>query len=540
MTMRRSFAAFFPILAAAMMFYFCMPVQSDVHVYADATYSPGDDNLTGTPANHNLKTSDPSGQQVSCSDLPEAKGGVVLGHIVPCIAHTIETSTTAFTQKMITFMQPIFYTFLTLVVTLFGVHVVQGERQVHVQGFVLLLKVALVIGILEMVPDYFVPAAYGIISQGVQITTNALGPDASGISCDISKYGDDQTPMLWKQMDCVIGKLYGFSTGNGAPGPDGKQPVNMLMAASAIGLLSGFVFGGTFGVAVFFALLGVLISVAMLVIRTAMTFLNGYMIVCVMLLISPIFMPLVLLKVSSEYFEKWWKAILGGLLLPIIISAYSMFAMIAYDKLMFQPNSPLQVLFKKDLIKDAMQQPRNLCDLHITGDPTSRAPDASQDDMNKIVQNPYLHTMFGNPLASGASNLCGLAQGQVFDVTKIKGPDGKPDPQFTKKKDTLTSIFTESISLMLMIWLIEAGLTRVEDTIASLTAGSSIGSGFMHAAPGSLEANIGNSYNRAQQSMSAAFDTEKGGSASGAEFIKDVPKGAQAFGNEFFGGIMRK
>ncbi len=538
--MTRRFLSLLPMMAAALVFYFATPLTVPNEVQAQYAI-PG----LGDP---NLKSVDKDGNRFNCSELPEAKEGVLVGAIVPCIIHTIEGSTQYFSQEMIDRMQPLIAAFMSFVGIMFGVRILQGERQLNSHAMLLLLKMGLVIAFLEMIPNVLVPLTYEIINEGVAVTTSVVGNDSSSINCEIDQYGDDNTPLLWKQMDCVLGKLYGFSTGNGTL-PNGKKPVNMLLASSAVGLLSGFFFGGTIGVAVFFALLGVLWSLLVLVMRIVLAFINGYLIVCVMLLIAPIFLPLTLLKITSDYFEKWWKAILGGLLMPVIITAYSMFALLMYDKVLFAEDSLLNKLFENKLIAGvvvantdgATQHSRAPCDFNVTNDPNFKADvNAPPNVMDEVLKSPFLQN-FAKPLLSASSDACGMFRMPVFDITKVTDEVGQKDPDFADPKKAMLDLFRSSIELFILAFLIGAGLHTVEGVISGFS-GSSL-AGVALTARSKEEQRVSQAASQVKGNIARKFaadedekDPSKSAGPAGSEFIE---RAAKSVTGDFLGGVRR-
>lgn len=530
-----------PVIVAAIAFYAAQPLlwheARYTAAYADETNQSVPAmtaNFDGTPAANNLETADQNGTKIQCSTLTEAKGGVFLGRIIPCLIYTIERSTESFSEKMINLFKPMFYSFLVLVITFFGVKVLQGEREIGPQAFMLLFKIALVIGLMESIPHYFVPKTYGIMSDGVSIVTDALGPNSSQISCDVNQYGDANTPLIWKQMDCVMGKLYGFATGTGNTGPNGAKPVNMLLASSAFGLLTGFFFGGTLGVAVFFAMVGVLWSVAMLVLRTTLAFMNGYLIVCIMLIMTPLFLPLVLLKVTGDYFERWWKAILGGLLLPVVVVTYSMFALLMYDKVLFKPDSLVHQIFNDQTIKDALQQSEKLCDVHITNDPHAKGNNgqATESELDDIIKNnPFMKTL-GQPLLAGGTDACAMFQKPKLDVKKINwSASSFADPNARNDADSIMRrMFMDCIKLLITTMLIAAGVRTLEGTVASLTGSSSTRTALT--AKSEVETRIETAMHQAKDRVGEAFTRRDGGGGvtnqKGGDFLRSLPQATQS------------
>lgn len=90
----------------------------------------------------------------------------------------------------------------------------------------------------------------------------------------------------------------------------------------------------------------------------AVGFITSYLVICLMLIMTPLLLPLALLKVTASYFDQYWRIILSGFLTPVIITAYSMFALILYDKVLFDEKAPIQKLFKYENIKEALQPGR--------------------------------------------------------------------------------------------------------------------------------------------------------------------------------------
>ena len=505
-----------------------LPVISGSQAFAQSQSSP-------TPSRDSIQTVDENGQRIGCRQIPEARGGAMFGYIIPCIVYSIEHGSMRFSQEMIDWLMPTIWAFITFVIVMFGIKLLQGETDAYKQGILLLLKIGLVIGILQMIPSVLIPQLYSIMKEGQQIVTTAVmtGED-SDLHCDITKYGDANTLPLWKQIDCITGKLFGF-----AMGEDGKP--GMLLVSSVFGLLGGFFFGGTFGIAVFAALIGMLWFMFSLVLRTAFLFLNAYLYATLLLLVAPLFLPLTLMQVTSSYFNKWWSAILASLLLPLIISVYVMFAMMVYDKLFFGPNSSINniVTFAKENM--ALAPPQQACDASITGDIKQRAQ-LSQYEESAIYKSPFMRSITST-ISSGANNLCAGLNTHILDP--LKADPGKAN----STKEAYTKVFMEAIKLLILAVLVNQGfdaftkITRL--MIGSFSAASLSG------APGLQQARLEQGAAEAQRSFAAAMavrdsDGKVKGSASGADFITRLPGALKAatVGDEtigargFMGGII--
>ncbi len=501
------------MIAAAMVFFVATGFSDHTLWRAD---SFAQENPPGSPAEDNLETRGENGERIRCREIPEARGGTLIGYIVPCITYTIEHTTAEFSREMIAWLMPTVWAFITFVITMFGVKVLQGEGEVHKQGFLLLLKLTLVIMILELIPTVAVPQLYGVMTETQQIVSNMIGGSNTELHCDIDKYGDENTVVVWKQLDCVLGKLYGFTMGT-----DGKP--SMLLAASVFGMLGGFFFGGTFGVALFVALVGVLWTMFSLVLRTVLAFLSSYLYASLMLLIAPIFLPLVLLKVTDTYFNKWWSSILACILLPVIITSYVMFAMMVYDKILLKPGSDLEVLFQYDQVKDGQRNAKQLCSKPVTGNPQGRS-DISGIAQTILYNNPFLKNI-PIPGLSAGNDRCASMMFPELDVTKMAG--GK----YETAKDGFTEMFKQAVKILVLTMLVNVGFQNVM-AYAKMFIGS-------YAVGGSLSA-----VTAQEKKMEAALQSAEAGAIAGfenksrSEFISRIPAALQtaALGNREAGG----
>ena len=443
-----------------------MPSPMHLHAYAQAAEGdPG----TGTSSDATTETKTTGGSVTKCDDLPEAQGGVLIGKIVPCLVHTIQESTQKFTQEMISWLSPLLYTFLLLVVVFYGIRVLQKEPEVYKQGFLLLVKIAIVSTILSDLGNTqaydgsgsggkLIPAVYGVMNDTQAIVAGAI--TTTNLHCDVSKYKGDKTPQVWAMMDCVMGKLWGFTKGG-----DGKP--SMLLVTSVAGLLTGFLFGGAWGVAVFFGMVAVLFTMFMLVIRTIVGFLIGYLIVCLMLILSPLFLPLAFLRGTAPFFDNFWRTILRAILTPVIITAYSMFALLVYDKMLFAPDSIVQKLFDYNEIKDALQPSKKPCNREVTGDPVEIRLDTKPSDAERdtLFSVPGLENL-SMPTLSGGNDACNFMKVPVFKMNQMGGAtEGK-------EKDDLTKIFMELVNLFLLAYLISAGQEILPTIVSQLVGGA--------------------------------------------------------------------
>lgn len=507
------------ILLSASVFFFTSAAAPDYRLSAAES--------KGTPTERNVETTDAKGKRINCASLPEAKGGVIIGYIVPCVSKTIENTTMRFSQDMLDWLRPTVYAFITLVVSLFGVRILQGGGQLHNEGILLLVKMTLVIAVMEMVPQTFVPMVYKVMMETQSVVTETIGPEEGTIHCDIAKYRDGNTPLLWAQMDCLVGKLYGFTIGD-TTGPNGEKRPNMLLASSVFGMLAGFFFGGVFGAMLFLACIGVLWTMFLLVLRTVTAFLNGYLYASIMLILTPLFLPLVLLRQTATYFEPWWKGILGSIVMPLVIISYAMFAMLLYDKMLFADDALVNKLFNNELIKRVQGPPRPVCDLSRLGNTAVRANVTGIPAKELYKSSNFSDRIFSE--LSGANNPCG---GALAPSVNLAGALNT-----TTDKAAFVKLFMDCVKLLLLSALVAAGLNNVQDLARRLAGSSTVGG--LLSPTGDLERKLNVTMGSARQSFVNAFTDERGKSVAGTDFLKALPGVPKKVGEGIVGSMNRE
>lgn len=474
-------------------------------------------------ASRSLTTVNEKGQAIRCGDVAEAKQGVLIGYIVPCVTYAIEKTTMRMSKAMIDWLKPVIYAFMTLVIVLFGVRVVQGGGgPVHGEAILLLLKMGLVIALLEIIPTRVVPLLYDVMNEGLDVVSTTVSPDVKSLRCDTDKFRNPKAPFVWAQMDCLTSKLFGIALAD--PGPSGEKRPNMLLAASVFGMLGGFMFGGTFGFILFMTLVGVLWLTFMLILRTISAFLNGYLYASMLLLIAPLFLPLIMLRATAQYFEPWWKGILAGILLPILICCYTMFAMLLYDRMLFNDSKDpkqralLYKLFDTDLMKQAQKASTPVCPGEFMGDTKfmENAQGKTKEQMNKLTK--VMNQNFG------AENGCGGLKVPKLDMTKA----------FTNRTngEAFKDLFKDAIKLLVLAVLINMGYTNIAGLARRLIGSGGVASTLDARGP------VEDKLTAMSESVKASIGQTLG-KKGGDEFLANIAKVPGAIGTGLRQGIER-
>ncbi len=473
----------------------------------------GDEAPEPTPTESDLQTVGGDGAVMRCSEATDHEGvalgrGALLGRIMPCLVFTVQEATIRFAAEMVELFRPLLYSFLTLVVILFGVRVLQNEPQIYKQGFILVLKLALVLGFLndlgsirsisnEAGTSQLIPSVYSIMNESQTVVAATI--DTTSLTCDVDTYNNGQTIRVWSIMDCIMGKMFGVTVGD-----DGRA--SMLLSTSMIGLTVGFLFGGAWGAVVFFGMMGVLLGLFMLVVRTATVFITSYLMVCLMIIISPLFMPLVFLQGTTGYFERFWKRILAGFLTPIIVIAYVMMALMVYDRMLFRPDSMVQEIFRWEAVEQALEPHKTLLSHTYTNDAEDvRLGEATTlADRQALMRTPTLWNLMIPSLSGGG---VGGMKVPAINFEQL-------GENFQRGRESFMQIFEELVTLVILGWLINQGLNALPKLVNILTQSRVIMSGGLVASTSKAEQGFVSSGRSAFERMREGFST--GSSRSGA------------------------
>jgi type IV secretory pathway VirB6-like protein len=442
----------------------------------------------------------------SCEDAPRAQGGKMIGYMVPCIAHTVKVSTIEFVAGMVDWLRPLLYTFLTLVVLFFGLRVLQQEPEIHKQGLLLLIKVTLVIAILDDVGSIasmdgagtgsvLIGSAFDLLDESQEMILGSLNV-ANTFACNVEDFRGPNTPLVWASMDCLMGKLFGFVAGD-----SGERP-NLLLQTSLIGLVGGFLMGGAWGVTIFFAIMGVLISMFLLIVRTVVTVLNSYFILCIMFVLLPLLLPLIFMRATTAYFDPLWKNILGAFLAPVILCGYTVIALLLYDKMLFANDSMVSRLFDFEVVKTALKPAEKVCDKPVTGDSSLRFDANTSPDMIRNSMAFWGNTVM--PTLTGANDLCMGARAYKVNLEDFNAP------MFKQGRESYTALFDDLIMLLVLSILINAGTAGTNALIRVLTAGSRSVSAAYQATAGEFDKAVQGGLDRGQAVAKDALQMKDG------------------------------
>lgn len=429
-------------------------------------------------------------------------GNGLLERLVPCITDAMEQSTTKLANSISTYLFPMISVFVILVIIIYGAKIMSPEGNPRKTAIPVAMKIGFMLLFVQNFGG-FIPAVHGGLKEIVDILANALEIRSQ---CEGASGGGgggaaaSGAGKLWTQMDCILGKLFGFE------GKDG----NMKLIASIFGLAAGFFFGGSFGMIAFMGILGVLWAVLVFIYKATFAFLNGFLLASFAVIISPLFIPLFLLQVSTEYFQRWLQLFISAFIMPLLVVGYCIFALSIYNKILFESEHAETIRKTMDkAFAEGITGMRTEClgtwlnniFFHVSGgsgggnsggNGGGNSRDANTVLRNDSVQNPVI------PQQSGAPSLCI----KIPNIDMQQMMDG-----FKNKQDFFRKIFTDGAGLFLLSWLLLQGLKWIQEVVGNMSGRAAAK---LLSPISSIEQRIQTSMKNAEQKMKDYFQRPTG------------------------------
>lgn len=146
----------------------------------------------------------------------------------------------------------------------------------------------------------------------------------------------------WVGIDCLIDSVIGIRTDEGqgtSPDPGTEEYYRDNLSATDKGVSRGLLYlffstAQTSVVGLMLAIIGMCFvwGLVMLIIQSLFAFLAGYIAATFLIIISPLFIPLVLFRQTKEqYFDKWVKLLMSAVFQPVFMLAFISFSVAAMD-----------------------------------------------------------------------------------------------------------------------------------------------------------------------------------------------------------------
>lgn len=265
--------------------------------------------------------------------------------LVLCVKETILYATYAILVPFSSFLASTISILITLAVVFWGINVALGRRDaVSPRGiFVLAVKIGAVLifttnfGASVFDPDNKHGGFFGLMMDALEDLLGILTQYisfSSVLACPNLTNTAIGSDMVWERVDCALESLIG-----GIFPVEGQKPYYSLTLGIAGFLILCF-FSGSIGILIGMLGLYLVLKFLLVVARAVYIFIMSYTAFALMVLISPLFIPLMLFRSTIAYFEKWCRLTISFIMQPIFIFAYLAMMVAAFDSIVFNgPNS---------------------------------------------------------------------------------------------------------------------------------------------------------------------------------------------------------
>jgi hypothetical protein len=291
--------------------------------------------------------------------------------VVGCIRQTLHNASEVFfdpDRGMHSILARAIMALITLGVAIYGVMIVSGQvEKLNRDTFTLLIKITLV--------TYFVvntQMLYEMILVAIDsLATSVFQFSSTGLfGVCMQKFS------VWERMDCMIDSVIGIRTSEITSASFKGFNEKFIGETMQRGLIATFfelMKSSSFGLLI--GAMGFVFIYTMLffVVRVLFTFLISFISLTFLLMIGPIFIPLIIFRATKQFFDKWIRLIISSALQPIVLVAFITFAVAAMDLAMFtgptaitrviagnavdQPNFSLTQYIDQFLVRDAVPGP---------------------------------------------------------------------------------------------------------------------------------------------------------------------------------------
>jgi hypothetical protein len=190
-------------------------------------------------------------------------------------------------QAVSVYMLPIMWSASFFAIVVFGMRVLNGEREITRKTVGFLLRLGLV--------------------MAFSWNLNGWGLAIFNIEDEMINLVSGGEP--WYRIDDFLGKLFGA-------GPQ------IVLFQGLMGILGGALTSSTVGVILFIAGFLAILDILTFLIRVVFTYLAAYLVIAFMIIISPIVIPLALFFTTEYYFRKWVDMLISAMLTPVLLFAF--------------------------------------------------------------------------------------------------------------------------------------------------------------------------------------------------------------------------
>ncbi|MEJ0009547.1 MAG: type IV secretion system protein [Alphaproteobacteria bacterium] len=346
---RRTLAhmAFMLLLAAAL--FLALSLHA-AHAQTPAPTPPAPIPAATPPATTTGGTGTIAGDTSKCKDYPG-----LTNRVAACIRLTLLDVTDTYFYGadgqggFYGLVRDIFWAFITLTIVIYGVLIMGGMlEKISRDLMVLVLKIGIVVWAVTNLDTIYTwemnmmdatsAAVITFIPQqgapdGVTQVQNEKCIQDMENQAAVPTQGE---PVIapWLAMDCILDSVIGLKRDTDTTTSKKWWNDNLQGQGMARGLVAFFmtsaktsVIGLIIGVVGFIFIY----SLVFLIIKALFTYLGAYIGLTFLMIIAPLFIPLVLFRPTSEYFNKWMKMVISFMLQPVLMLIFITLTITAVD-----------------------------------------------------------------------------------------------------------------------------------------------------------------------------------------------------------------
>lgn len=264
------------------------------------------------PAFAQATTNDPPVTIANTGEICPNYPGFV-NRMIACIGETVIWSVQKHLGAYNTGIIQIIRALFVLAIIMYGILLFMGRGNIAVRdGIMLAIKIGFITWlVINSEFGKLFPYLLGMINWTVGLVTSYVTTQLNPY-CGVSQ-------QIWLRVDCVLGLLIG-----------GIIP-GIGLSSGLIGFLGAALFSGGTGLALFLLGLGILLVLGMALFQAAFILVSSYIALALLAIVAPLMIPLILFQVTSGYFQKWVRLLIGVILQPIFLFAYLSILLIALD-----------------------------------------------------------------------------------------------------------------------------------------------------------------------------------------------------------------
>lgn len=287
----------------------------------------------------------------TCSQYPG-----LTNRIASCIRDSVDSATADFFTGFYPLVSRAITGFISLVIVIYGIMAASGQiEQPGKDTVMLLLKIAMVgyfTTNVDVMHREVVSAMDSIGSSVVRYSpgsgvADTSGTDFSQSAClktmrDAAAANGVGTNGPWLGVDCLIDSVIGIKISDAVAAGNSVATTQKYYRESLDNTKSGvargfiYIFASGMKTSVMGAILAAIgflfiYGLVFLIGKILLVYLAAYIGIALLMIISPLFIPLVLMQRTREYFDKWVKLVINFALQPIIMLIFMVFTITAVD-----------------------------------------------------------------------------------------------------------------------------------------------------------------------------------------------------------------